>query len=249
MKEKTLLLSAAMFVSAAFTPVAWSDVVRLHGATTVQNVVVNPYREAVQKATGHTLDIVGNATGKGLVDLTDGKADMAMCSEPLEIAVDAAAVAGKKIDVKTLQLHEIRKDEIVFVMHSSNPVTSLTWEQLRDIHTAKITNWKQVGGKDAEIVVYSDAVTGGTRAMVKKVVMGGTEYAPSVKSLTSVSRVAELIARDPNGVGGVGRGFADSQSLKLVQTKKVERPLGFVTVGAPSAKSKQVIDAFRAAVK
>ena len=249
MNTKLVIATAAAVASALFAPSAWSDTVRLHGATTVQNVVVTPNREAVQKATGHTLEIVGNATGKGLVDLADGKADLAMCSEPLDIAVDAAAVAGKKIDVKTLQLHEIRKDEIVFVTHLSNPVNSLTWEQLSDIHTGKITNWKQVGGNDAAIVVYSDAVTGGTRAMVKKIVMGGNDYAASVKSLTSVSRVAELVARDPNGVGGVGKGFVDQKAMKIVQTKKLERPLGFITVGAPSASAKQVIDAFRAAVK
>ena len=249
MKEKALLVTAAMLVSAAVTPAAWSETVRLNGATTVLNVVVNPHREAVQKATGHTLEINGNATGKGLVDLAEGRADLAMCSEPLEIAVEAAAVAGKKIDVKTLQLHEIRKDEIVFVVHSGNPVSSLTWEQLRDIHTGKITNWKQVGGKDAAMVVYSDAVTGGTRAMVKKTVMGDADYGSHVKSLTSVSRVAELVAKDPNAVGGVGKGFADEKTMKIVQTKKLERPLGFVTVGTPSAKAKQVIDAFQVAVR
>lgn len=247
MKERTLLVCAAIFACSASAPAAWADTVRLHGATTVVNVVVNPHRDAVQKATGHTLEIAGNATGKGLVDLSDGKADLAMVSEPLDIAVEAAGVAGKKIDIKTLQMHEVRKDEIVFVVHSSNPVSSLTWDQLRDIHTGKISNWKQVGGKDAAMVVYSDAVTGGTRAMVKQVVMGGNDYGSGVKSLTSVSRVAELVAKDVDAIGGVGKGFVDEKSMKILQTKKLERPLGFVTIGAPSTKGKQVIDAFRVA--
>ena len=127
----------------------------------------------MEKSTGHTLEIVGNATGKGLVDLVDGKAEVAMVSEPLDIAVAAAKAAGKKIDPKTLQFNVVRNDEIVFVVHPANPVTKLTLEQLGDIHIGKITNWKQVGGKDMPITVYSDAVTGGTRAMVKKLVMGG----------------------------------------------------------------------------
>jgi len=249
MKKTYVSLSVAAAVAAIFAQGALADTVKLHGATTVVSVVVNPARAAVEKATGHSLEIVGNATGKGLVDLSDGKADASMTSEPLDIAIAAAEVAGKKIDPKTLQMHEVRKDEIVFIVHPSNPVTALTWEQLRDIHTGKITNWKQVGGKDAPITVYSDAVTGGTRAMVKKVVMGGAEYAPSVKSLTSVARVAEVLPKDEGGIGGVGKGFVDSAKTKIVQTAKVERPLGFVTVGAPSAKVKQVIDAFRAEVK
>lgn len=249
MRKAVIFTAVAAMLCGGFASNALADTVKLAGATTVVNVVVNPHRVAVEKSTGHTLEIVGNATGKGLVDLTDGKADASMVSEPLDIAVAAAEVAGKKVDSKTLQFHEVRKDEIVFVVHPGNPVTSLTWEQLSDIHTGKIANWKQVGGKDAPITVYSDAVTGGTRAMVKKVVMGGAEYASGVKSLTSVARVAETVAKDEGGIGGVGKGFVDSAKTKIVQTKKVERPLGFVTVGEPSAKVKQVVDAFRAASK
>jgi phosphate transport system substrate-binding protein len=166
----------------------------------------------------------------------------------MDIALAAAAVAGKTIDPAKLRMFEIRKDEILFVVHPSNPVGALTWEQLRDIHTGKITNWKQVGGKDAQINVYSDALTGGTRAMVKKVVLGGAEYGDNVKSLTAVKRVAELVAQDANGIGGVGRGFVDPAKDKVVQTKKIERPLAVVTIGEPSPKVKQVIDAYKAQV-
>jgi len=123
-------------------------------------------------------------------------------------------------------------------------VSKLSWEQIRDIHTGKITNWKDVGGKDQAIVVYSDATTGGTRAMVKKVVMGGAEYGPAVKAQTSVKRAGELVQGDEAGIAGIGRGFADPAKNKVVESKKIERPLGFVTVGEPKAASKQVIDAF-----
>jgi phosphate transport system substrate-binding protein len=244
--NKNALIGAVALALCA--PAAWADTVKLHGATTVINVVINPHREAVQKSTGHVLEIVGNNTGKGLVDLADGKADAALVSEPLDIAVAAAAAAGKQIDPKTLTMHEIRKDEVVFVVHPSNTVSALTWEQLADIHTGKITNWKDVGGKDAPIVVYSDAVTGGTRALVKKIVMKDVDYAPSVRSLTAVARVAELVGHDPNGVGGVSKGFVEGKGDKVLQTKKVERPLALVTIGAPSPKVKQVVDAFRVEV-
>jgi len=242
--------SLAILVATALPSIAaLADTVKLHGATTVVNVVIEPYRNAVQQSTGHTLEIVGNATGKGLVDLADGKADAALVSEPLEIAVAAAKLAGKEIDPAKLKMFEIRKDEIVFVVNGKNPVGPLTWEQIKDIHLGKITNWKAVGGNDAPINVYSDAVTGGTRAMVKKLVLNDVDYGANVKSLTAVKRVAELIAKDENGIGAVGKGFVDAKDNKIVQTKKIERPLAIVTMGEPSAKVKQVIDAFRAAAK
>ena len=238
----------ALLASALLVPLAQADTVRLAGATTVVNVVVNPNRAAVEKSTGHTLEINGNATGRGLVDLSDNKADAAMVSEPMDIALAAAEVAGKKIDGSNLKMHEIRKDEIVFIVHASNPVGKLTLQQLSDIHTGRITNWKQLGGKDMPITVYSDALTGGTRAMIKKVVMGNAEYAASVKSLTSVSRIADLVPGDESGIGGLGRGFVKTDGkARVVETTKIERPLAIVTVGEPQPKVKAVIDALRTA--
>ncbi|MDB5899103.1 MAG: hypothetical protein JWP41_2705 [Ramlibacter sp.] len=242
-----LILAAA----AALVPtLAVADTVRLAGATTVVNVVINPYRAAVEKSTGHTLEVNGNATGKGLVDLSEGKADAAMVSEPMDIALAAAEVAGKKLDGSRLKMHELRKDEIVFIVHPNNPVGKLTHQQLSDIHTGKITNWKQVGGKDMPITVYSDALTGGTRAMIRKVVMGGTDYAPSVRSLTSVSRIAELVPGDESAIGGLGRGFVKADGkTRTIDTARIERPLAIVTIGDPQPKVAQVIEALRSAAR
>lgn len=238
--KKTLIAAALT----AFAAGALADNVKIVGASTVLDAVVKPVKESVEKSTGHTLAIIGSGTGKGLVDLVDGNADVSMVSEPMDIAIEAAAVAGKKVDPKSIVFTVAKTAEIVFVVHPSNGVGKLTHEQIAAIHTGKVTNWKDVGGKDLPIVVYSDSTTGGTRAMVKKVVMGGADYAPSVKAQTSVKRAAEMVAGDPAGITGVGAGFVDKATMKVVDTKKVERPLGFATVGAPKPAAKAVIDAF-----
>ena len=229
---------------ASFAGNALCDTVKITGASTVLSVVVTPTKSAVEKTTGHTLQIIGSGTGRGLVDLVEGASDIAMVSEPMDIAVDAAAVAGKKVDPKSVQFFELKKDEIVFVVHPANPVSKLTWEQLRDIHTGKITNWKEVGGKDQAIVVYSDSTTGGTRAMVKKVVMGGADYGPAVKAQTTVKRAAEVVGGDEAGITGVGKGYVDPARNKIIETKRIERPLALATLGAPKPAAKAVIDAF-----
>jgi phosphate transport system substrate-binding protein len=226
---------------------AHADQVRLHGATTVIDRVITPHKGEVEKTTGHTLEIVGNATGKGLVDLHEGRCDASLSSEPVEIAVQAAAAAGKQVDRNKLQFTVVMNDEIVFVVHPSNPVESLTWEQIRDIQAGRIKNWKDVGGKDQPITVFADTPTGGTRAMIKNIVMGGTDFGPSVVSLTAVKKVADMVAADPTGFGGLGKGFVDGRA-KIVQTKKLERPLGFVTIGAPTPGVKAVIEAYKAQV-
>jgi phosphate transport system substrate-binding protein len=242
--KKMFTLAAIALAAATLAGTAAADTVKMTGASTVLNVVITPTKAAVEKSTGHTLAIIGSGTGKGLVDLVDGASDIAMVSEPMDIAVEAAAVAGKKVDAKAIQFFELRKDEIVFVVHPSNPVGKLTWDQIRDIHTGKIANWKDVGGKDQAIVVYSDSTTGGTRAMVKKVVMGGAEYGPAVKAQTSVKRAAEMVGGDEAGITGVGKGFVDAAKNKTVDTKRLERPLALATLGAPKPAAKAVIEAF-----
>lgn len=241
---RTLRTLIAATAAALVCGSAWADTVKLVGATTVLNVIVTPTKAAVERSSGHTLQVVGSNTGRGLIELVEGGADIAMVSEPLEIALEAAAVAGRKLDGSTLQFHEVRKDEIVFVVHPSNPVGKLSWAQLKDIHLGQITNWKQLGGADRPIVVYSDSTTGGTRAMVRKLVLDGSDYGPAVRAQTSVKRAAEAVGADEGGIAGVGRGFVEAGRHKVVDSRKLERPLGFVTVGSPKPTARAVIDAF-----
>lgn len=241
--------TAAAAVLVLSTSLAAADEVRLNGATTAIDRFVNPSKAAVEKATGHTLTIVGNATGRGLADLVDGKCDASLASEPLDIAAEAAKAAGHDVDPGKLKLHVVRYDEIVFVVHKNNPVKKLSWQQIRDIHTGKIGNWKEVGGKDLPITVYSDALTGGTRAMIKYVVLEGKDYGATVKPQANVKKVGEMVALAEDSIGGIGKGFADTDKVSIIETKKIERPLGIITLGAPSAPVAKVIAAFQAEAK
>jgi hypothetical protein len=106
--------------------------------------------------------------------------------------------------VAAFQLHVMRKNQIVFLVHSPNPATGLKLAQIGYIRAGKITDGKQVGGTDQTMI-------GGTPAMVKKVVMDGTVNASSVKSPTSVVRIAELILDWDSGSSGLGKGFAKNR--------------------------------------
>ncbi|MFT3736809.1 MAG: substrate-binding domain-containing protein [Rhodocyclaceae bacterium] len=241
------LASALLIATCSLT--ASAGEVRMNGATTVVDRLVNPLKADVEKASGHTLTVVGNATGRGLADLADGKCDASMSSEPLNIAVEAAEAAGKKVDPSKLVFTVIKNDEIVFVVHKNNPVKKLTWAQIRDIHTGKITNWKEVGGKDAPITVFTDALTGGTRAMIKHIVLEGQDYGAASKPQPAVKRVFEQVAVTEEGFGGVGKGFVDADKVTIIDTKKLERPLGFITMGKPAGDTAAVISAFQKAAK
>jgi phosphate transport system substrate-binding protein len=136
-------------------------------------------------------------------------------------------------------------DEVVFIVHPSNPVGKLTWAQIRDIHTGRITNWREVGGKDMAIVVFTDSLASATRGLIKQAVMGGQECAQAARALDAVKKVNDMVAVTENGIGGLGLGFVDPKAVKVIDTQKVERPLGFITIGPPSDKVRKVIEAFK----
>ena len=247
MKQAIRAVCASALLVAA-TAAALADTVKLAGSATVVNAIITPHREKVEKSSGQTLQIVSNATGKGLVELVDRNADIAMISSSLETAIATAELAGKKIDPSTLRVHELRSDDIVFLVNPSNPVSKLTPAQLGEIHTGKIGNWKQVGGKDLPITIYTSTPTGATSAVVKKTVMGGADYPAGVKTMVSFARLAEMVPADEGGIGALGRSFVKGDGkAKVLDTAKVTRPLALVTLGEPSARVKQVIDALKAA--
>jgi phosphate transport system substrate-binding protein len=223
---------------------ALAEDVKLCGAASVVTDLVAPNKDAVEKATGFKLLVDKSNAGKGLIDLVDGKCDAAMASASLSATIDGAKSAGLVKPLPDLKMHVIKKSEVVFIVNPSNPVKTLTWEQIREIHTGKITNWKDLGGKDLPITVYTDAKASATRGLIKQVVMTGSEYAANARAVDFVKQVNDKIAEDESGIGGLGLGFVDART-SIVATKKIERPLGFITVGAPSAKMQQVMDCFK----
>ena len=222
-----------------------AEEVKLHGAASVVDRLINPHKEAVEKATGYALAVVSSNAGKGLIDLVEGKCDASLASASIETVAQAARAVGKEVDISKLQMTVVKMDEVVFVVHPSNPVNRLTWGQIRDIHTGKITSWREVGGKNMPTVVFTDSLASATRGLIKQAVMGGQEYAQDAKALDAVKKVNDMVAVTENGIGGLGLGFVDPKAVKVIDTQKVERPLGFITIGPPSDKVRRVIEAFK----
>ena len=239
--------SAAFFgaVLAAGAASAAAEEVRLCGAASVADQLVVRHKAAVEQATGIAVQVAVSNAGRGMVELVEGKCDAAMASAALDTVLKAAKAAGKDVEPGTVQLHVAATDEVVFVVHKSNPVTSLSWEQIRDIHTGKITNWKEVGGRDLPIAVFTDLPASATRGLIRDVVLGGQDYSPQANAV-EITKLSLLVGMMDGAIGGLGKGFVQGEGVKIVQSQKLERPLGFITVGPPSGKVQKVIDAYRA---
>ena len=243
-------LAAALL--AALACAAGAQVLEVSGATTMQRRVLEPGAEPLKAATGIQLKVYGPGTGKGVLALLDGKVPVAAAGESLEDAVVSAQAAaeesGRKVAVPAnLVFHHVASDNIVMAVHASNPVKSLTRQQVRDLLTGKVTNWSQVGGPSLPVKVYAAAPGQAVRNLVQKSIMEGGEYAKGAVDIRTALEQLRVIAAEPGAIGAMSEPVikASSEKLRVVPGAVVSRPIGFITVGAPSGPAQKMIEYFR----
>jgi phosphate transport system substrate-binding protein len=141
-----------------------------------------------------------NTTHDAYVNLINGKADIIFVTEPsfdeLKIAKDA------KVE---LEVVPIVKEGFVFLVNSQNPIKSLTSKQIQDIYQGKLTNWKQVGGADIEIIPFQREANSGSQTLMAQIVMKGLTLMDSPKTIiSSMSGLIDAIAAYDNSEKALG---------------------------------------------
>jgi len=248
-KITSATLMAALLAAVAAPGTAVGATITVWGSTTCQKRFLEPGRSGLRKATGLSLKVVGVGTGKGLLALLRGKTKVSAASDDLAGAIAAAKGAARKVGAKVrgtdkLIYHEIVRDRIVPIVHQSNPVKSLTHEQLRDIHTGRITNWRELGGANMSIRVVTSHPGSATRAAFRKQVMRGAEYVTDAISVRSTAREIDVVSRDEGAIGAVSTGFLKFHpgQTRIVKTADITRPLGLITNGPPTGQARQLIE-------
>lgn len=167
------------------------------------------------KNPGTTIQVTGGGSGVGIAALINGTTDVAAASRPIKSSeIDKLktrfATTGHAIP--------IARDGLSVYLHTANPVRELTLAQLRDIYTGRLTNWKQVGGKDAPIILYSRESSSGTYTYFKDNVLSGKDYSPRAQTLQGTAAVVNAVAQDPNGIGYGGAAYA--KGIRYAAVKK-----------------------------
>lgn len=245
-------LSLLVVFSALACAAASAQVLEVSGATTVQKRILEPGAEALKTATGVQLKVLGPGTGKGMLALIEGKVPVAAAGEALDDAVAsakaAATEAGRTVTVPSnLVYHSIASDNIVVAVHAGNPVKSLSKAQVRDLMTGKVRNWSEVGGPNLPVKVYAPAAGQAVRNAVQKNFMDGADFGPGTTDIRTALEQLRVIAAEPGGIGAMSEPVVkgSTEKLRIVPGASIPRPLGFVTVGAPSAQAQKMIDWFR----
>ena len=236
-------------VTLAETVVVW-------GSTTCQKSFLEPGKEMLEEETGILTRVIGVGTGKGLVALIHGKADAAAASSSLDSAIASAKkeIRRSRLDVAIpddLIFNEVYVDNIVPIVHVSNPVSQLTKSQLKGIYTGKIRNWLEVGGPDRKIEVISSSHTGSaTRAVFQKQVMDGEEYLKDSVVILNTSGMVSEVAKRPDAIAVLSTKFFNdaTQLAKAIGGPEIKRPLGIITRGQPSRSIQRLINFYKTGV-
>jgi len=170
------------------------------------------------KQPGTQIQVTGGGSGVGIAALINGTTDIAASSRPIKSSeVDKL----KQRFATTGYAYPIARDGLSIYLNTANPVKELTLAQLRDIYVGKITNWKEVGGNDAAIILYSRESSSGTYTYFKDNVLMGKDFAPRAQTLQGTAAVVNAVSKDANGIGYGGAAYA--KGIRFAVVKKDDK--------------------------
>ncbi len=206
---------------------------------------------------GTTIQVTGGGSGTGIAALVNGTTDICASSRPMKDAERTQLRDGRAAEAKEIP---VALDALAVYVHETNPVPPLSLDQVKSIYTGVVTNWKDVGGPDAPIILYSRENNSGTYVYFKEHVLGNADFAAAAQTLPGTAAVTNAVARDPNAIGYGGIAYA--KGIRLVPLRKtaeeppvdpnmenavsglypVSRFLYFYTAGDPAGEAARFIE-------
>ena len=237
--------------------------IQIKGSDTMVNLVQAWAEEFMKKNPDVFIAVTGGGSGTGIASLINGTCDIASSSR--EIKAKEIELAGKKSIVP--KEFKVALDGLAVVVNPKNPVTQLSLDQLADIFTGKIKNWKEVGGSDSKIVLLSREVNSGTHVYFKEHVLrkgsaeAKDEFSSEALLLPSSQAIADEVAHNDAAIGYYGMGYVGKEQKALAVSKDakdsavspttdnvissaypISRPLFIFTNGAAIGEVKKFVD-------
>lgn len=164
---------------------------------------------------GVSIQVTGGGSGTGIAALINGTTDICESSRPMKAKEIADLKAKRGKDALELP---VAVDGLAVYVHESNPINELTLAQIKAIYTGGVKNWKEVGGNDERIILYSRENNSGTYVYFKEHVLENADYFPTAQTLPGTAAVINAVAKDRRGIGYGG--IAYGKGIKHLRVKK-----------------------------
>jgi phosphate transport system substrate-binding protein len=225
---------------------AQTGTIKISGGTAHIPVMKEMVRQIMTANPKIKITIAGGGSGVGIEQVGQGLVD---------IGNSGRKPTDAEIEKYRLQLFKWALDGVGIVVNPENTVTSLTKQQLKDIFSGKLSNWKELGGVDKSITVYTRDNASGTREVFFEKALDKGDITTKANFVASNGAMKTAVAGDPFGIGYVSVGHMDATvtpvaidgvapSLENVKNGnyKIARGLYSNTKGAPSALVKDFLD-------
>lgn len=202
---KKILTFALLLAAVAVTPALAGKAITMKGSDTMV-ILGQRWAEKFMNANpGKIVMVTGGGSGTGIAALINGTTDI--CQSSRAMKQDEKLKLRDRFQTMGIEI-PVAKDGLAVYVHQTNDVKELTLAQLCDIYRGTVTNWKQVGGKDATIILYGRENSSGTYSFFKDHVLGGRDFSARVQTLPGTSAVVNAVSKDPNGIGYGGAAYA-----------------------------------------
>lgn len=245
------------------SPVQPVQTIENKGSDTLLQVAQRWAETYMQQHPDVRISVNGGGSGTGIAALINGTVDIANASREMkEEEINSAKARG----INPVQ-HVVARDAIAVVVNPENPIDQLTFQQIADIFTGKVTSWKELGGEDRPIVVLSRESNSGTYVFfLENVVRAGAGdphalFSPDTLLLLSSEVISREIEQNPNTIGYDGLGYVTSgqKTIAVAETPgkpfvepsiqtvneglyPIARPLYMYTNGEPTGAIKAYLD-------
>lgn len=220
-----------------------SGTIKISGSTTIQPIVQAAADKLMAMNKGLSISVAGGGSGAGIKDAASGEVNIGCASREVK--------SSEKAENPDLKDIKIGSDGIAIVLNKKNPVKSLTKQQVYDIFTGKINNWKDVGGDNGAIFVQTREPGSGTLGAFEEMAIQTVNKDGKIVEIatphTSNGLMRDAVGANKNAIGFLSFGYLDStvnapsvQGVGATVDNALEgkwpyvRPLNVVTKGTPS---------------
>ncbi|MBP1910044.1 PstS family phosphate ABC transporter substrate-binding protein [Methanolobus bombayensis] len=202
-----------------------------------------------------SITVIGGGSGVGIAALIDGEVEIAMASRKIKDSEIENAQANGINPVE----HIIAWDGIAVVVNPENPVTELTFEQLKSIYDGSVSNWADVGGEDLAITVITRDSSSGTYGYFQEEVLLDEEYRQDALVQPATGAIVQEVGQNTGAIGYIGYAYLDETTTALALDGgdgfveptpenimagdyPLARPLHYYTDGEPTGLAEEYID-------
>jgi phosphate transport system substrate-binding protein len=206
--------------------------IRIKGSDTMLPLSQLLSEEYQKRNIDASITVAGGGSVTGIEAILNGTTDIAQSAREL---TDGEKQKLQKAGITVTEII-IAYDALAIIVNNQNPVSRLTVKQLEAIYTGAISNWKDLGGKDLPIVLYSRQTSSGTYDFFKDHVLNGKNFAGSALLMPATGAIAQSVSQVEGAIGYVGLAYLD-KTIKPVEILE-EKSKTYIAPSVESVKNK-----------